>query len=96
MLTKTRGGSSETEENELTVMPWGWPDSSVTVTTVMPVANRAQVLRKRLGSTGVSPASPRGVEIALDMEINLILSSVCRGPAVHLAPLGRRQAREAV
>ena len=45
MLTRTSGGSSETEENELTVIPCGRASASSTVTTVIPVAKRAQVRR---------------------------------------------------
>ena len=33
----TSAGSSETDENALTVMPWGRPSSNV-VTTLIPVA----------------------------------------------------------
>src|SRR5260370_24334272 len=38
-------GWSETEQNELAVMPWILPGSCSTVTTVTPVANRPIALR---------------------------------------------------
>ena len=38
-LHKTSGGESETELNELAVMPTNWPDGARAVITVTPVAN---------------------------------------------------------
>jgi hypothetical protein len=39
--TRTRGGSAETEQNELAVNPQGRPVSSYVVTMVTPEGNRA-------------------------------------------------------
>ena len=48
----TSVGSSETDENELTVMPCRSPSVDRTVTTVTPVANEAIAPRKLAASTG--------------------------------------------
>src|SRR5690349_16047222 len=52
MLHSTRGGSSETELNELTVMPTGRPSGARAVITVTPVTNRPRQRRKARVSTG--------------------------------------------
>src|SRR5229473_2888025 len=44
-LNNTRGGSRETELNELTVTPWGVPSSPRAVTTATPVGNMPSVFR---------------------------------------------------
>src|SRR5690606_38222614 len=46
----TRGGSNETELNELTVKPIGAPSGAAVVTTVTPVAKRPSAVRKKLAS----------------------------------------------
>src|SRR3954452_23788224 len=47
----TSGGSRLREQNALTVIPKSFPDSSRTVTTVMPEAKRPRTLRKVAGSS---------------------------------------------
>src|SRR5258708_1241968 len=42
----TKGGSSDTEAKELTVMPTNRPSGSQVVMTAMPVANQPSALRK--------------------------------------------------
>src|ERR1700709_2628579 len=49
-LHSTSGGSSETELNELAVMPINWPDSVRVVITVTPVANWLRASRKAVAS----------------------------------------------
>ena len=49
----TRGGRSETELNELTVVPQGRSPSQV-VTTATPVANRRRTVRSVSGSKVVT------------------------------------------
>ncbi len=63
MQMMTRGGAADTDVNEFTVSPWGWPDPSKTVATATPVANREQTLRKESREIGV-----------LDKALNPILS----------------------
>ncbi len=63
MQIKTSGGSAETEENEFTVSPWGWPEESRIVATATPVAKREQAWRKDGRETGI-----------LDKGLNPILS----------------------
>src|SRR5271165_2895448 len=48
---ETIGGSRETELKELAVMPWTWPGSRSTVTTVMPVGKCPITRRKSLDVT---------------------------------------------
>ena len=49
--TSTSIGSSDTDENELTVRPCISPSPEATVTTVTPVGNEPIALRKALTST---------------------------------------------
>src|SRR5579875_3432399 len=49
-LHSTSGGSSETELNELAVMPINWPESVRVVMTVTPVANWPSAARNAVGS----------------------------------------------
>ena len=51
MLTRINGGSSETEVNELTVMPYARPSAKRRVTTVTPVGNKPHAPRKSLAAT---------------------------------------------
>ena len=53
MQTRTSGGSSETEQNAETVIPWGTPDESIDVTTVIPLGNRDSAARNSSGLTGI-------------------------------------------
>jgi hypothetical protein len=50
-LNSTKGGSRETEENELAVNPTGTPCAVRVVTTVTPVTNRPIARRNSRGST---------------------------------------------
>jgi hypothetical protein len=54
MQTRTRGGSSETEVNELTVSPTGAPVASRAATTVTPVGYDAMTVRStdRMSASG--------------------------------------------
>src|SRR5690606_39657307 len=49
------GGSSETEQNALTVIPWSMLCSSLSVTTVTPDAKRPKTALKESGSILISP-----------------------------------------
>ena len=49
-LHRISGGSSDTDENELTVSPSGLPSTPRVVTTVTPVVNRPSARRNSLGS----------------------------------------------
>ena len=53
MHIRTRGGSSETEQNADTVMPNSLPVPSFVVTTVTPLANRDRAERKSAFDTGI-------------------------------------------
>ena len=55
------GGSSETEENEFTVSPWGTPLASITPAMATPVAKRPQARRNSSLETGSArvPEDPR-------------------------------------
>src|SRR3989338_3112787 len=50
--TKRSGGSSETDESALAVIPAGRPLGSSAVTTVTPVANRPSSCRNWVGAAG--------------------------------------------
>ena len=67
---RIRGGSSETDAKELTVRPWGTPDSSITAAIATLVAKRPQAWRKVSGETGAIRLSTP----SLDMRIKPILS----------------------
>ena len=73
MQIRMRGGSIETEVNELMVRPWGVPSGARTVATATPVANKAQAFRKAAASNR-GPGSGSGLETGLDKAITLILS----------------------
>jgi hypothetical protein len=45
MQTRTSGGSSDTEQNALTVIPCKRPSESLVVTTVTPLAKRPSAAR---------------------------------------------------
>ncbi|GAA1650755.1 hypothetical protein GCM10009790_34800 [Georgenia ruanii] len=49
--TRTSGGSSDTERNELAVMPRTSPWGEVAVMTITPLAKRPSAVRNSLGST---------------------------------------------
>ena len=51
---RTKGGEHDTEVNEFTVRPYGFPSVPEIVATVIPVAKRAQLLRNRSGSTVIA------------------------------------------
>ncbi|MNV74315.1 hypothetical protein D3C71_1675230 [compost metagenome] len=51
-LHSTKGGSSETELNELAVRPWKRPCASTVVTTVTPVTKSPSAWRRALPSKG--------------------------------------------
>src|SRR5215208_1238657 len=55
MQTSINGGSSETDEKALTVMPPGLPSSYFTVTTVTPLAKRPSAARNSSLLTGIAP-----------------------------------------
>ena len=57
MLHRTSGGSSETDENELTVMPMRRPSLARVLTTVTPVANCPSARRKSRRSKRSAAAS---------------------------------------
>ena len=67
---RIRGGSSDTEEKEFTVSPWGIPLGSTMLAMETPVAKRPQARRNSSLVTGaMRPRSP-----SLDMWINSIIS----------------------
>ncbi len=51
MHTRTSGGRSDTEQNELAVMPCTCPDGVSTVITVTPEAKRPRAARNSCGVT---------------------------------------------
>src|SRR5436190_13718404 len=51
--TMTSGGSSDTDDSAFTVIPTGWPSSSV-VTTLIPVANRPITSRNVSGAACIA------------------------------------------
>src|SRR5262245_49321857 len=51
---RTRGGSSDTELNELTVIPCRAPSGPSTVTTAMPVGNNPKILRNSADVNAIS------------------------------------------
>lgn len=54
------GGSSDTELNELAVIPTGSPRGPTAVTMVIPVAKQPSASLNSAGSTGVSLGPKRG------------------------------------
>jgi hypothetical protein len=53
MHTSTRGGSSETEANELAVIPWTLPGARSVVMIVTPLANWPRAWRNSTDVSGV-------------------------------------------
>src|SRR5579862_8024709 len=57
---RIKGGSSETDVKELTVMPMGWRSAVCAVTSVTPVGKDPNALRNARVSKLIGPASGAG------------------------------------
>src|SRR4029079_3083205 len=62
MQIRTSGGSSDSEQNALTVMPWSAPLASLVVTTVTPDGNRPSTARNSSEVTGGGGGGGGGIK----------------------------------
>ena len=72
MHQSTSGGSSDTEVNELTVMPVGFPDASSAVMTVTPVAKLPKAWRRAAG-------------LKFDFSVDIVVCVLNKGPPCWIA-----------